>query len=123
MNEPRFLDDLSEADFALEITTIRERLQAQITEVEASVESAESTRASAQLDPSRVGRLSRVDALQMVAMERALEERRRAQALRAQRALELIEEGSYGECVLCYEPIALKRIRLDPSLLTCVSCA
>ena len=123
MSEPRFLDDLSEADFALEIKMIRERLQAQIAEVEASVESAESTRASAQLDPSRVGRLSRVDALQMVAMERALEERRRAEALRAQRALELIEEGSYGECVLCYEPIALKRIRLDPSLLTCVGCA
>ena len=123
MSEPRFLDDLSEADFALEIKMIRERLQAQIAEVEASVESAESTRASAQLDPSRVGRLSRVDALQMVAMERALEERRRAEGLRAQRALELIEEGSYGECVLCYESIALKRIRLDPSLLTCVGCA
>jgi DnaK suppressor protein len=75
------------------------------------------------LDQTRVGRLSRMDALQNQAMAKETERRRQQQLVDIDRALRRLAEGTYGECVDCGEPIAEKRLALDPSTPLCIECA
>jgi len=76
-----------------------------------------------ELDQSRVGRLSRMDAMQ--GQQMALEAgRRRRQQLRAiEAALRIIESGDYGFCTSCDEDINVRRLRVDPSNMLCINCA
>jgi DnaK suppressor protein len=64
-----------------------------------------------ELDQARVGRLSRMDAMQQQAM---------AQAAANLSNHELT--GEYGYCVLCDEEMAESRLRFDPSVLICIAC-
>ncbi|MBF0186308.1 MAG: TraR/DksA C4-type zinc finger protein [Magnetococcales bacterium] len=81
------------------------------------------SRQSVELDQTRVGRLSRMDALQMQAMSQENERQRQAELNRITAALARIEEEEYGYCIVCDEAIADKRLALDPSLPTCIRCA
>lgn len=76
-----------------------------------------------ELDQTRVGRLSRMDALQDQAMAQETERRRALDLKRIDAALERIADGSYGYCVSCDEPIPVKRLAFDPAIPTCVDCA
>ena len=58
-----------------------------------------------ELDQARVGRLSRMDALQSQALAAEVERRREVELERIDMALERIEQGEYGYCVACGEPI------------------
>ena len=75
------------------------------------------------LDQQSVGRLSRMDALQSQAMAQSQSRRREARERLIRAALARIEEGEYGHCTECGEPIALRRLALDPAVPTCISCA
>lgn len=75
------------------------------------------------LDQSSVGRISRGDALQQQALALAMKQRTQQELQRIESALRRIESGNFGVCITCEEPIALKRLELDPSVLTCVTCA
>jgi DnaK suppressor protein len=76
-----------------------------------------------EVDRVRVGPLSRMDALQSQAMAAEVERRRGVELARIERALERIGQGEYGCCVSCGEPIAPKRLELDPATPLCLSCA
>jgi RNA polymerase-binding transcription factor len=76
-----------------------------------------------ELDQSRVGRLSRMDALQGQAMAQETERRRRNELARIEAALERVKTGEYGYCVSCDEEISKKRLELDPSAPLCIDCA
>ncbi len=76
-----------------------------------------------ELDQSRVGRLSRMDALQGQAMAQETERRRRNELQRIEAALERVKTGDFGYCVNCDEPISDKRLKLDPSTPLCIDCA
>ena len=76
-----------------------------------------------ELDLARVGRLSRVDALQQQAMARATNQRSAAELQRIETALVRIRTGDYGYCLKCGEDIAEKRLEVDPGALTCITCA
>ncbi len=76
-----------------------------------------------ELDQSRVGRLSRMDALQVQAMSLDAERRRRLTIQRAEAALVRIENGEFGLCLRCEEEINPKRLELDPTAPLCVDCA
>lgn len=76
-----------------------------------------------ELDQTRVGRLSRMDAMQQQAMSREAARLMNFELQRITTALERIASEEYGYCVLCDEEIALKRLMFDPSLLTCIDCA
>ena len=84
---------------------------------------ASASRATVELDQTRVGRLSRVDALQGQAMAQAAQRRREGELARIDAALARLDEGDYGLFVQCGEPIALKRLELDPAVATCIGCA
>lgn len=76
-----------------------------------------------ELDQTRVGRLSRMDALQNQAMAQETERRRRQELIRIDAALRRIEDETYGDCAECGEAIAEKRLALDPSAVLCIDCA
>jgi DnaK suppressor protein len=76
-----------------------------------------------ELDQARVGRLSRMDAMQAQAMSKETGRRRRNTLLRIEAALRRIEEGDYGYCQECGENIAPARLDIDPSAQLCIQCA
>lgn len=76
-----------------------------------------------ELDQTRVGRLSRVDALQAQAMSVASSRRRDIQLQRIESALSRIEQDEYGICTSCGEDIDLKRLQFDPTAFLCIDCA
>ncbi len=76
-----------------------------------------------ELDQSRIGRLSRMDALQGQAMAQDAERRRKIELQKIEAALERIEAGDYGYCVNCGEEIPKARLDFDPAVASCVDCA
>ena len=80
-------------------------------------------RSTVTLDQQSVGRLSRMDALQRQAMAQATERRRGARGTRIAAALKRMDEGEFGYCQDCGDEIGVKRLDLDPTIPTCVTCA
>lgn len=76
-----------------------------------------------ELDQTRVGRLSRMDALQAQAMSKEARRRRELQLRRIEPALRRLESGDYGRCADCDEAIAPARLEFDPTCTTCIACA
>lgn len=75
------------------------------------------------LDQQSVGRLSRMDALQQQAMANATQARRNQQIMRIEATFLRMDDDEYGYCTSCDENIPPKRLDLDPTIATCVSCA
>lgn len=107
----------------LDLDYFRKRLQERSKAIIADQEARKKESTPVELDQARVGRLSRMDAMQHQQMSRASERLLDIEKQRIQTALRRIESGEYGTCILCDEEIAKKRLQFDPSLLTCISCA
>ncbi len=80
-------------------------------------------RNAVELDQSKVGRLSRIDAMQRQAMNKAVALRRRQEIARIDSALVRLEDGEFGYCMKCGEDIEIKRLELNPASLNCAKCA
>ena len=76
-----------------------------------------------ELDQARVGRLSRMDAMQAQAMSKETGRRRRQKLIQIEAALRRIDENDYGICQECGEDIATARLEFDPTMLLCIECA
>jgi DnaK suppressor protein len=101
----------------------RRRLLAERDALRMDTEDSAHTREAVELDQTRLGRLSRMDALQQQSMARAEQQRRERALFRIESALRRIEAGEYGDCTGCGEPIAEARLRLDPAAALCIACA
>ncbi|MEW8693409.1 MAG: TraR/DksA C4-type zinc finger protein [Candidatus Thiodiazotropha endolucinida] len=106
-----------------EITLIRERLLQLQTELRAVDETSRSAGETVALDQSRVGRLSRMDAMQAQQMAQETARRRQHQQLMIEGALRRIEAGEYGYCFICGEEIDDRRLAADPTNTRCIACA
>jgi len=76
-----------------------------------------------ELDQSRVGRLSRMDAMQAQAMSKETGRRRRLKLVQIEAALRRIDGDDYGFCQQCGEDIAPARLEVEPTALLCIDCA
>jgi DnaK suppressor protein len=94
----------------------REDLLSVSSQQEQSVETVE-------LDQTRVGRLSRMDAMQVQAMSQETQRRRMLELQRIAEALRRINEGEYGYCINCNGSIAQNRLAIDPAASLCIVCA
>ena len=101
----------------------RKALQALDAEIRAAEAETSGERAPVELDQQAVGRLSRMDALQVQAMALETSRRRRVELRRITSALARIDEGEYGYCLECGEEIAARRLELDPTVPLCIDCA
>lgn len=103
--------------------TARRHLLARREELEQISEGSAQHRRPVELDQQAVGRVSRIDAIQMQEMSKATEARRQTELKRIDAALSRITEGDFGFCVICDEEIEPKRLDFDPALPTCRVCA
>lgn len=92
-------------------------------ELESVAETGRDSAAVVELDQSKVGRLSRMDAMQGRAMAEEAGRRRNEMFARIAAALKRIDEAEYGDCAACGEPIHPKRLEFDPTVLLCIDCA
>lgn len=106
-----------------ELTELKAMLLTLREELSDASEASQQSRNVVTLDQQAVGRLSRIDALQNQAMALATESRRKSLSGRLDAALERMDAGTYGHCEECDEPIPVGRLRLDPTVSTCVTCA
>lgn len=95
-------------------------LRAELERVTASSEDAS---AVVELDQTKVGRLSRMDAMQAQAMAQASNERREDMLRRIDAALERLDNDEFGYCLACGDEIDPRRLEFDPTVLLCVACA
>ena len=76
-----------------------------------------------ELDQAKVGRLSRMDAMQAQAMAQASSGRQKAMLGKITAALQRLDDGDYGDCRGCDEPIDPRRLQVDPTATLCITCA
>lgn len=75
-----------------------------------------------ELDQQLMGRVSRIDAIQqqnMAAANRAIQQKRLKGIVSA---LELMDQGDYGHCLECDEPIGFERLKVKPEARLCIAC-
>lgn len=69
-----------------------------------------------------IGRLSRLDSMQMQQMALAGKRRLEDEYARLHEAMRRIDTGNYGRCLLCGGDIATERLEFQPDAVSCVAC-
>jgi len=110
-------------DDKTDIEAVKRRLVARLEELRTSTKETADSRKPVALDQASVGRLSRMDAMQVQAMAQATERRRTQEIARIEATLARIDEGEFGYCIVCGEAIAPKRLAADPTVPACIDCA
>ena len=106
-----------------ENSVLRERLERLRRELEAELSGGRQAAATVELDQARVGRLSRMDALQAQAMSRETSRRTSLRLAMVDVALARVDSGEYGYCDGCGEQINPLRLHADPLATLCIQCA
>ena len=102
---------------------MRGRLLDLQNEIQAVAATGDESSQVVELDQAKVGRLSRMDAMQAQQMAIAFGRRRETMLKQIAAALIRIDNNDYGYCRSCDEPIAKKRLEFDPTALLCIQCA
>ncbi len=105
-----------------EIEQIRQKLLRLKLELQQLEEISKEASGPVELDQTRVGRVSRMDAMQVQQMAQESARRRRHQLLEIKRALRRIDSGEYGYCSVCEEEIDPRRLSVDPTNTRCIGC-
>ncbi len=100
----------------------RDKLQALRRELEAVEASENDAGETVELDQQRMGRLSRMDALQGQQMAQASARRRKEMLTRIEGAMRRIENDDFGYCYVCGEDIDAARLEVDPTTTRCIDC-
>lgn len=101
----------------------RDQLIAMRSAIEDLHASRKDSSSTVELDQTRTGRLSRMDALQGQAMAKAGHIRSQLELRRIETALKRIESGDFGYCIDCEESISPARLQANPTVTLCVNCA
>jgi DnaK suppressor protein len=104
------------------IEALRSALESRRDELEAQLGSGGEAAKPVSLDQQSVGRVSRVDAIQQQQMAIAGRDQAEQQLRQVTLALGRIEDGVYGYCLQCGEPIAQARLEAQPQAGLCLDC-
>jgi len=108
---------------SVDLKFFRRFLEERRLELNLLIKTARDNARPVELDQSKIGRLSRMDAMQSQAMARDTERRRRFDLQRVEAAIKRVEFNDYGFCIVCDNLIPQKRLEFDPATTTCVDCA
>lgn len=97
-----------------------EQMRSDLDDLESAYEASSAT---VVLDQSSVGRLSRMDAMQGQQMALESERRRKEKLIQIKSALNRVEAGIFGYCLVCDNEIAAGRLTVDPTVTRCVDCS
>ena len=106
-----------------QLQSFQSLLQDKKSQLDSIKETAEGAAGVVELDQSKVGRLSRMDAMQAQAMSVETNRRREIELQRIGNALQRIEDDEYGTCLRCGEDIDIQRLEIDPATPVCIDCA
>ncbi|MEQ9497142.1 MAG: TraR/DksA C4-type zinc finger protein [Deltaproteobacteria bacterium] len=112
-------EELNEAQAA----ELADDLRALIAQLDATIEDAAESVQTVELDQAAVGRVSRIDALQRQKLAQASREAMKTRRQLAGQALRRLDDGDYGLCLRCEEPIAYRRLKAKPEAPFCLRCA
>jgi len=101
----------------------RKLIRQQIDELNLQDSSARESAGTVELDQSRVGRLSRMDAMQTQAMQQEALRCNSRQLVELRKAEQRLESDSFGLCEECGDEIARGRLELNPAVIFCIRCA
>ena len=101
----------------------RALIHRRIEQLESRVDRTDQDIRNVELDQTRVGRLSRMDAMQLQQMELALDRRQQQELAALHAALKRLEQGEFGFCYRCGDEINPKRLEIDLAATLCIDCA
>ena len=107
----------------IDVAAFRERLLKLRKELQLLTANSQESTQVVELDQAKVGRLSRMDAMQAQEMAKASGQRREQMLKQITVALARIDNDEFGYCRGCDEPIPGKRLEFDPTTTRCVDCA
>ena len=110
-----------ESDFL--IVDMRARLLKLREDLESVANTGDRSSQIVELDQTRMGRLSRMDAMRAQAMSQESGRRREMMLRKIAAAIERIDNGNFGFCQTCEEPIQQKRLEFDATTILCIQCA
>jgi DnaK suppressor protein len=105
-----------------ELSTYRQALVSLRDEIEQLNNAGREAAGTVELDQSKVGRLSRMDALQAQQIAQETARRRQLQLQKISSALRRMDAGDYGYCLMCGEEIGTARLSFDPANTRCIAC-
>ena len=105
-----------------QIVTFRQILVSLRKELELLNDTSSETTDTVMLDQSKVGRLSRMDAMQAQQMAQETTRRRNLQLQKIDGALRRMETDEYGYCFKCGDEIGEVRLNIDPTSTRCMGC-
>ena len=111
------MDDLTEAEiegFGVVLRNLQEELKSVLKPLKEAVRTVD-------LDEP-IGRLTRVDALQQQSMAKANRQAAQVRLRQLEAALKRTEEGTYGRCLDCDEPVGRARLEVRPEAFLCIDC-
>lgn len=114
-----YSDDMKQTD----IEKFKQKLLLQRREIQQLESTLKQSSQTVTLDQSKVGRLSRMDAMQGQQMALEASRRRQLQLHKIKHALNRVENGEFGYCVKCGEEIDHRRLDFDPANSHCIECA
>lgn len=100
----------------------RERLLAAKEAAEALLSQSAKESRPVETSGSSIGRLTRIDAIQMQGMTQMSEGQLRIRLQQIEVALDAMEGGTYGSCRYCKGPIGLPRLEAMPEAPFCLEC-
>ena len=100
----------------------KQRLEQQQQVLLTNLENSQSDK-TVELDQSRMGRLTRMDAMQAQAMAQAGNRRLLAELKQIELAQQRLKNNEYGDCLQCGDNIEERRLEFNPAALYCLPCA
>ncbi len=105
-----------------EIAELKASIEQRMADIESNIKSLEET--SKPVEPDRaIGRLTRMDAIQIQQMQEANLATARSNILKLQEGLRKIDEGTFGQCQYCKGMIGFERLKALPESNMCINCA
>jgi DnaK suppressor protein len=105
-----------------QLEDFRKRVEGELAEVNISLSLPGGADAPVDLDQTRVGRLSRMDAMQQQAMASGIKARLQLRKRRLEAARERMNSGEYGICCACGSDMPLQRLLADVGTPFCAAC-
>ena len=108
---------------SFDLDDFRQRLEQARVELKSLSATTDEAAKPVELDQTRVGRVSRMDAMQAQAMSLNAKHRRELQLKKIDAALQRLERGDFGYCITCGEEISVERLKIELTTLLCIDCA
>lgn len=106
------------------LKTLRSLLTYRLRELKADIRAAEQRRRSGE-DSAPSGVSDRKDEAmqeQLAIVDERSEERDRREFAETDAAIHRFEDGTYGDCIMCGEPIVFQRLLAQPAAARCADC-